>query len=119
MGVDYFNCKNCGEISSEYDRIYCEHCEQELCSCALPEELQSYGYWNNVYATINLDDDDNIIQDTEAAQTIAKYISFNMNGYGYELKQEYCPVCKKQNKYLNDPEYKEYLRLKAKFEPKL
>ena len=49
---------------------------------------------------------------------LARLIIFhnNFHKYGIELKKEFCPICNKEKGLEKDPEYKEYLRLKNKFE---
>ena len=120
MGVDYFVCRNCGEAHSEYDQITCENCEQYLCSCAMPDEISRLcGCWDDVWGYIRTDRDDNIVAkegtDEATLAIFQKYLSINED-YGLVLKEEYCPLCQRAKEQSKDPEYLEYLRLKAKFE---
>lgn len=120
MSVWYFSCKNCGGAASEYDEIHCEKCESEMCSCAMPDEIEKLcGCWEDVWYYINYDRDNNIIKaencEEDYTELFKKYFSVNDN-YGLVLKEEYCPVCQRGKENEKDPEYKEYLRLKAKFE---
>ena len=120
MSVWYFSCENCNEAASEYDEIHCEKCESALCSCAMPEEIHKLcGCWEDIWNHINTDKDNNIIpkveEDEEKAAIFRKYLSCN-DYYGIVLKEEYCPVCQRRKENEKDPEYAEYLRLKAKFD---
>ena len=121
MGVRYFVCKNCQTAESEYNEVFCEKCESQLCSCAIPEELKEYiKIWEDIWEYIKIDADDNIIPKSKTCdkevEIIKKYLIYDSKGYGIELKHEYCPICNREDKNKIDPEYKEYLRLKAKFE---
>jgi hypothetical protein len=121
MGVDYFSCANCGEAHSEYDQITCDKCESYLCSCAMPEELQKQcGCWEDIYLYITTDSEGNIVKardcNEDDSEIFRKYLTVNED-YGVVLKEEYCPICTRRKKNSEDPEYQEYLRLKAKFEP--
>ena len=121
MGVDYFSCASCNEAHSEYDRIYCENCENNFCSCVMPDELaKTFGCWDDVWLAITVDENDNIIPREEKysdiTEVIKQYCIVDNTMYGLELKHEYCPICKKEKENKLDPEYEEYLRLKRKFE---
>ena len=121
MGVSFFTCQNCKNVSSEYSRIYCEKCESEMCGCAIPEELKKYiSIWEDVWSYITTDQYDNIIpakdSEEDLSELFKKYLTYDGNMYGLEIKEEFCPVCQKNKKHENDPEYEEYLRLKKKFE---
>ena len=121
MSVWYFSCKNCGGTVSEYDEIHCEKCESEMCSCAMPEEIRKLcGCWEDVWNYINYDRDNNIVKaekcEKDYTELFKKYFSVN-DDYGLVLKESYCPICQKRKEDEKDPEYEEYLRLKAKFEP--
>ena len=125
MGVRFFSCENCKEARSEYDEIYCEKCERQLCQCSIPKELKKYiSIWEDVWEYITTDDKDNIIPaddseyDEEVVELFKKYLTYDSETYGLLLKKEYCPLCKLDEKLSEDPEYKEYLRLKNKFENK-
>ena len=124
MSVRFFHCKGCGEEASEYDEITCESCGNSLCSCTIPEELQEYlSCWDEVWRYI----DTEYIEEKDEYRVIArngnegklplfgKYLSYS-NDYGLALREKYCPICKKRKEDEKDPEYKEYLRLKEKFE---
>jgi len=124
MGVDYFSCENCGRAASEYDEIHCEKCESSLCSCAMPDEIaQLCGCWEDIWNFINTDINNKIIPSSawkgedgkKYVKLFKKYLSVN-DDYGVVLKEKYCPICQKRKEDEKDPEYKEYLRLKAKFE---
>lgn len=120
MSVRFFTCKNCHEASSEYNEIHCEECEQSLCGCAIPEELKNYlKCWEDVWEYIDIDEHDNIVAAKgyeSSIDTFKKYLKYDPYEYGLELKKEYCPICNKKKELEKDPEYEEYLRLKAKFE---
>ena len=125
MSVSWFTCSNCHEVSSEYDRIYCEECETELCGCAIPKELKKYiSIWENVWSCVQTDSEDNFIPIEEAEmlcednlpELFNKYLKYDGNTYGLVLRKEYCPICAKRAQFKEDPEYQEYLRLKKKFE---
>ena len=121
MSVTFFTCKNCSEVKSEYDRIYCHECESELCSCAIPEELKKYvNIWEDVWEYVTTDNEDNFVASSDAdedlSELFSKYLTYDGCTYGLTLKKEYCPICALKEKYKDDPEYKEYLRLKKKFE---
>ena len=120
MSVRFFTCKNCGEASSEYNEIVCEKCEKSLCGCAIPEELKEYiDCWDGIWHYIDIDEKDNIIAREgyeDYIDVFRKYLIHDGTMYGLELKHEYCPICSKIKEYEKDPEYKEYLRLKEKFE---
>lgn len=120
MSVWYFSCQNCGEASSEYDEIHCEKCESELCSCVRPEEISELcGCWDDIWKYVTYDTDHNIVKSDKCGkdytELFKKYFSAN-DDYGIVLKEEYCPICQKRKENEKDPEYAEYLRLKAKFE---
>jgi hypothetical protein len=120
MGVDYFSCENCREASSEYNEIYCEKCESRLCDCVMPDELSKLcGCWDDAWYFITTDGNNNIIKaqgcKEDYTKLFKKYCSVN-DDYGLVLKEEYCPICQREKENKEDPEYKEYLRLKAKFE---
>lgn len=120
MSVWYFSCKNCGEAASEYDEIHCEKCESEMCSCAMPDEIgELCECWEDVWYFITTDVNNKIVKAKECKEDYTKlfrkYFSVN-DDYGLVLKEEYCPVCQKEKDNEKDPEYKEYLRLKVKFE---
>ena len=120
MSVWYFSCKNCGDAASEYNEIHCEACEVTLCDCVMPKEIKDLcNVWDNLYEYVTSDKDNNIIgkegTDKATVEVFRKYLSCN-DDYGIVLKEEYCPICQKRLKNEQDPEYKEYLRLKEKFE---
>ena len=120
MGVRFFTCKNCHEASSEYNEICCEECESNLCGCAIPEELKKYlNCWEDLWEYIDIDENDEVVAKKgheNTLETFRKYITYDFHKYGLELKKEHCPICNKKKRLKQDPEYKEYLRLKAKFE---
>ena len=121
MGVDYFSCQNCGDAVSEYDKVYCEKCESELCSCAMPKEISKLcNCWEDVWEYIATDNEDNIRQNVNCSEDYSelfkKYLAYDSDTYGLELKEEFCPICQRRKEMEKDPEYKEYLRLKAKFD---
>lgn len=120
MGVRFFTCKNCRSASSEYNEIHCEGCEKSMCSCAIPEELKDYlNCWEDVWEYINIDDNDELIANKDYDDYLPvfkKYLKYDFHKYGIELKKEFCPICNKEKELEKDPEYKEYLRLKNKFE---
>ena len=121
MSVSFFTCKNCNEVSSEYNRIYCQECETELCDCTIPEELKKYiNIWEDVWDYVGVDHDDKFISNKDAKEDLAelfnKYLIYDSHMYGLALRKEYCPICALKAKYEEDPEYEEYLRLKKKFE---
>ena len=121
MGVSYFSCDNCGNATSEYDQVYCHNCERTMCSCAMPDEIHKLcGCWEDVWNYVTTDKDDNIVKNPNCEEDYSglfnKYLIYNTYRYGLELKEEFCPLCNKDKKYMNDPEYKEYLKLKAKFD---
>ena len=126
MGVDYFSCENCRRVATEYDEIHCEKCESSLCSCAMPDEIaQLCQGWDDIFAyiseryvaetneTVIIKQSDEVSDET--LEIFKKYLTFN-DDYGIVLKEEYCPICQKRKENEKDFEYKEYLRLKAKFE---
>ena len=120
MGVNYFSCKNCGEATTDYDLIYCTNCESELCSCSMPKELKELcNCWDSVWYYVGVDKDNNIQPNANCTENYTelfrKYLTYT-NRYGFELKEEYCPICQRRKEMEKDPEYKEYLRLKAKFD---
>jgi hypothetical protein len=112
------------EEAAKYDEIYCEKCESSLCSCAMPDEIaQLCGCWEDIWNFINTDINNKIIPSAawkgedgkKYVKIFKKYLSVN-DDYGLVLKEKYCPICQKRKEDEKDPEYKEYLRLKAKFE---
>lgn len=120
MGVNFFSCDSCHEVASEYDEIWCENCEAHLCSCAMPQELSEIiSCWEDTWEYIGIDRDNNIQPnanvDKDYSKIFRKYLSYN-DDYGLVLKEEYCPICQCRKEMEKDPEYKEYLRLKAKFD---
>ena len=119
MSVRFFTCKNCGEPSSEFDEIVCESCHRSFCSCSMPKELKEFvSGWDEVWRYISVDDENNIVSKLGHEDTLEifkKYLNYNED-YGLVLREEYCPHCSKTAELTKDPEYKEYLRLKAKFE---
>lgn len=106
MSVDYFICENCNEAHSEYDRIICEN-EHYLCSGCLPEELSKIGICDDIHLMCN--------KEYTTNEILQKYI-VETDEFGWTLKKEFCPVCQREERNKKDPEYKEYLRLKKKFE---
>ena len=120
MSVRFFTCKDCKETSSEYNEIICEKCESSLCGCIIPTELKDYiDCWDQIWHYIDADENDNIIAREgyeDDLEVFKKYLNYNSSTYGLVLKEEYCPICNKKKKDEQDPEYKEYLRLKEKFE---
>lgn len=120
MGVDYFSCDSCRGAASEYDEIWCEKCESQLCSCAMPQELSEImECWEDAWKYIGVDKDNQIQHNASSkedyTEIFRKYLSSN-DDYGLVLKEEYCPVCQRRKEMEKDPEYREYLRLKAKFD---
>ena len=106
MSVDYFICENCNGAHSEYDRIICEN-EHYLCSGCLPEELSKIGICDDIHLMCN--------KEYTTNEILQKYI-VETNEFGWTLKKEFCPECQREERNKKDPEYKEYLRLKKKFE---
>ena len=121
MSVWYFSCQNCNEAHSEYNEIHCEKCESSLCDCAMPDEIHKLcGCWEDMWNFINTNSENKIIQNQDCKENyvelFGKYLTCN-DDYGIVLKEKYCPICQRRNENEKDPEYKEYLRLRAKFEP--
>lgn len=121
MGVEYFSCDNCGEAASEYDEIYCEECESPLCGCVMPDEIaQLCSCWEDIWIFIQINPGNKIVKNKICKEDYVKLFRKYLKGsfdYGVVLKKEYCPICQRREENSKDPEYKEYLRLKAKFEP--
>ena len=120
MGVRFFTCGNCKGISSEYNEVYCPKCGEQLCQCAIPEELKKYiRIWEDVWEYVTTDAEDNFIPaegcEEDLTELFSKYLVYDSYDWGLELKPEYCPICNKEKEFEKDPEYKEYLRLKEKF----
>ena len=120
MGVRFFTCKNCHQPSSEYNEVKCQECGNSLCDCAIPQELKDYfDCWDSIWSYIDVDDEDNIVAREgyeDYLEVFKKYLTYDSNTYGIVLKEEYCPLCQKRKENEKDPEYREYLRLKEKFE---
>ena len=119
--VDYFSCQNCNQASSEYDEIHCATCESNLCSCAMPDEIAELcSCWEDIWNFIRTNSSNKIIKNPACKQDYTKifrkYLTSN-DEYGLALKEEYCPICQREKENEKDPEYKEYLRLKTKFDP--
>ena len=106
MSVWYYTCKNCNEPASEYDIINCEN-GHELCSDCLPFELSTIGTADDIFRECH--------KEILTNKMLQKYI-INTREYGYSLREEFCPVCQREIRNKQDPEYQEYLRLKDKFE---
>lgn len=103
MSLDLFTCENCGGAHTAYDRFICEN-EHELCSYCLPDYFSEIGCSDDIYGKCN--------QNFSTDKDLQAYIGKN-DDLGYFLKKEYCPVCQKKEKHKDDPQYKEYLRLKT------
>lgn len=107
MSIRFFTCKNCNSPASEYNEIYCESCESQLCSCSIPDELKSFiNIWEDLWDYVEIDGYDNITyksdgEDKEKTDIIKKYITYDFNKYGLELKKEFCPICNKKTKNNN------------------
>ena len=119
MGVRYFNCKGCGNPSSEFDEIVCEDCHGSFCSCAVPDELKEFiSCWDEVWRFVSVDEENNLVSKPgheDTLEVFKKYLNYNGDTYGLVLRKEYCPRCSRAAELAKDPEYKEYLRLKEKF----
>lgn len=97
MGVDYHTCDNCNEAMSEYDYLCCED-GHILCDYCLPKDLiEKYGNADSI----------------EWEDEITLKYCLETDDYGLTLKKEFCPICLKEEKYKDDKQYKEFLRLKA------
>lgn len=115
MSVDYFVCESCGEPLSEYHEFQCEN-EHTICTYCLPKDLQNLGSEDSHYG-VCVNDLYGICRNNwnENKEVLQKYIVENED-YGYVLKKEWCPICQKEEKYKDDPQYQEYLRLKKIYE---
>ena len=121
MSVWYFSCANCNSAQSEYNEIHCETCESSLCDCAMPDEIHELcNCWEDIWNFINVNSQNKIVKDKackeDYVKLFRKYLTCN-DDYGVVLREEYCPICQRRKENEKDPEYKEYLRLKAKFDP--
>ena len=120
MKINYIDYKSCEEVKDEYDTIQCVKCKSRIYSWAMPEELSDImNHWEDAWQYIGVDRDNNIQPNANAnrdySSVFRKYFVY-ANEYGLQLKEEYCPTCRRKKEMERDPEYKEYLRLKAKFD---
>ena len=121
MGISYYYCRNCGNVMSNYDLILCENCGARLCSCSMPPELRNIcNCWEDIWDYITLNNNNEIVVHPTAlvdySEVFKKYLKYNAQEDELCLKEEYCPLCQRTKIQAMDPEYVEYLRLKAKFE---
>lgn len=133
-----FMCDFCGDIESGYDcslsdfnMTECEHghtfhdchAEKDFYNDAPKEEI--YNFLKSKIPCSHYDDKKNLLKELDEgynnaelerddfvdnwSDVLSEFIEFD------GVPEAYCPVCAKIKKFEQDPEYTEYLRLKAKF----